>query len=419
MDRSSKWSLSILCLVFTLILFSCKDKPETSSDVPQTSAVANTGVETLPAEAEGQKPAFVGQTRIQAIQTSSKYRVDTLAKNLERPWGFTFLPDGRYLITEKPGRIRILAKDGSVGDTIVGVLPVHFQQDGGLMDIAIAPDFSNTRQIFWAYSEKRDTGYMPTIATGYLAKDEKSLERVSVIYRAGPAIGSVMHYGTTLLFDPEGYLLVTLGERYEPRVRVRAQALHSPFGKVIRIDRNGNAAPGNPFKASQDTLAEIWAYGFRDPQGIAFHPQTGELWLSDHGPRAGDEINVITPGANYGWPMIAYGLEYSKEPVNGGLTQADGMEQPVYYWDPAVAPAGITFYSGRLIPEWRNDLFVATLRGKHLVRLKIEGHKIVGEERLLTDLDKRLRGVKEGPDGALYVWTAEAEGYILRITNDE
>jgi glucose/arabinose dehydrogenase len=224
-----------------------------------------------------------------------------------------------------------------------------------------------------------------------------------------------MHYGTKLLVDNEGYLLATLGERFEPRVRVRAQALNSAFGKVIRIDRTGQGAPDNPFIDQEEALAEIWAYGFRDPQGMAFHPENGELWLSEHGPRAGDEINVITAGKNYGWPLISYGLEYNKELVNGGLTQAENMQQPIYYWDPAVAPAGICFYSGKLIPEWKNNLFVACLRGKHLIRLTLEGHKVTGEERLLTDWGQRIRGVCEGPDGALYLWTDEAEGHIIRI----
>lgn len=372
-------------------------------------------VETSPREAEGQQPAFPGQTRINAIRTQSVFRVDTVASGLDRPWGLDFLPDGRMIVTEKPGRIRIIDRSGAIGDSILGVLPVHFQQDGGLMDIAVAPDFSESRELFWAYSERRDTGYVPALARGELSADERNLENVTVIYRAGPAIGSVMHYGTKLLFDSTGHLLVSLGERFEPRVRTRAQELNSAFGKIIRIDRTGAAAPGNPFSNSTDALPEVWAYGFRDPQGLAFHPETGELWLSDHGPRAGDEINQVIAGKNYGWPVISYGLEYSREPVNGGLTQAENMEQPRYYWDPAVAPAGICIYSGKQIPEWKNNLFVACLRGKHLIRLTLDGHTITGEERLLADWGQRMRGVCEGPDGALYLWTDEAEGCIVRM----
>ncbi|MBK8502565.1 MAG: PQQ-dependent sugar dehydrogenase [Saprospiraceae bacterium] len=386
-----------------------------TADEEKDSDSIGVGVEMLPTEAQGQKPAFEGQTRIAAISSNTAYRIDTVVKGLNRPWGLDFLPDGRMIITEKPGRIRIIDLDGNLGDSIGGVLPVHFQQDGGLMDVVIASDFAKSREIFWSFSERKDTGYVPSIARGRIAVDEKNLENVTVIYRTEPAIGSVMHYGTKLLIDGEGYLLATMGERYEQRVRVRAQALNSAFGKVIRIDRTGHGAPGNPFIGREDALAEIWAYGFRDPQGMAYHPENGELWLSEHGPRAGDEINVITAGKNYGWPMISYGLEYNKELVNGGLTQSENMEQPIYYWDPAVAPAGICIYSGKLIPELKNNLFVACLRGKHLIRLTLDGHKVTGEERLLVDWGQRIRAVCEGPDGALYLWNDEAEGCVIRI----
>lgn len=395
------------------ILFCCQNGvQEEKKDLTASPA---TGVEALPKEAEGQMPAFDGQTRIKAIHTNSAFKLDTVTTGIDRPWGLDFLPDGRMIITEKPGRIRILTQDGQLGDTIAGVLPVHYQQDGGLMDIVISPGFSENREIFWSYSEKRDTGYVPAIARARLSGDETKLEEVEVIYRTGPAIGSVMHYGTKLLFDNEGYLLATMGERFEPRIRSRAQQLNSAFGKVIRIDREGAGAPGNPFLDEPDALPEVYAYGFRDPQGLAFHPETGVLWLSDHGPRAGDELNIVYPGKNYGWPQISYGLEYSREPVNEGKTQEEGMEQPQYYWDPAVAPAGICFYSGKLFPEWRDNLFVACLRGKHLIRLTLDGEKITGEERLLEDWNQRIRGVTEGPDGALYLWIDEGEGCVVRL----
>jgi aldose sugar dehydrogenase len=401
------WKYIFLLLI---ILPGCTGTTTENTDQQQVNSV-----ETSPREAEGQQPAFPGQTRINAIETQSVFRVDTVVSGLDRPWGLDFLPDGRMIVTEKPGWIRIVDQNGAIGDSIPGVLPVHFQQDGGLMDIAVAPDFSESRELFWAYSEKRDTGYVSALARGELSVDEHKLENVTVIYRAGPAIGSVMHYGTKLLFDSTGHLLVSLGERFEPRVRTRAQELNSAFGKIIRIDRTGAAAPGNPFSNRVDALPEVWAYGFRDPQGLAFHPETGELWLSDHGPRAGDEINQVIAGKNYGWPVISYGLEYSREPVNEGLTQAENMEQPRYYWDPAVAPAGICIYSGKQIPEWKNNLFVACLRGRHLIRLTLDGHTITGEERLLADWGQRIRGVSEGPDGVLYLWTDEAEGCIVRL----
>jgi len=401
-----------------MLMFSaCKNKMQDQTNSEPNVNSIEIGVETLPKEATGQIPAFPGQTRIDAIITQTSYHIDTVVTGLNRPWGLDFLPDNRMIITEKPGRIRLINQDGEIGDSIAGVPPVHFQQDGGLMDIVVGPDFEQTREVFWSYSEKKDTGYVPSIARGRLAEDEHSLKEVKVIYRTEPAIGSVMHYGTKLLFDREGFLLATMGERFEPRVRTRAQDLNSAFGKVIRIDRDGVGAPGNPFATDPKALPEVWAYGFRDPQGLAFHPETGELWLSDHGARAGDEINQVCAGKNYGWPLIAYGLEYSKEPINGGLTKADNMEQPLYYWDPAVAPAAICFYSGKLIPEWKNNLFVACLRGKHLIRLTLDGYQITGEERLLEDWGQRIRGVCEGPDGSLYIWTDEGEGCIVRLVS--
>jgi len=377
----------------------------------------NQSVETNAKIAPDQVPYFEGQTRIKSVETTTTYTIDTVAAGLNRIWGLAFLPDEKILITEKPGRMRIIDTNGFIGDTIAGLPPSHFQQDGGLMDVVLAPDFAQSREIFWSYTEKRDTGYVPAIARAKLVTDNGSLEEVQVIYRAMPAIGSVMHYGAKLLFDPTGHLLATIGERYEDRVRIRAQTLDSAFGKIIRIDRNGNPAPNNPFRTNGDTIGEIWALGFRDPEGLAFHPSTGQLWCSDHGPRGGDEINIVIPGENYGWPMISYGMDNSGKPVNGGLTQLPGMQQPRYYWDPAVAPAGISFYSGQLIPEWRNNLLVACLRGKHISRLIIEGDQVVGEERLLTKYDNRFRGVAEGPEGALYAWTDEEEATILRIKN--
>ena len=223
-----------------------------------------------------------------------------------------------------------------------------------------------------------------------------------------------MHYGCRLMFDPEGYLLASIGDRFEPRVRIRAQHLDSPFGKILRLDRDGGAAPGNPFADTPGALPEIWAIGFRHTQGMTRDPGTGLLWSTDHGARGGDELNLLVPGVNYGWPEVAYGQEYERIPIGEGITQRDGTNQPVYYWDPAVAPSGLTFYSGKEVAEWAGDLFVATLRGKHLVRLKIKDNKVMGEERLLEGLEQRIRGVKEGPDG-LYFWTDEGESGIFRI----
>lgn len=409
----------VICfLTFSVLAISigCKSQiseEASSEDIVET--VDDGSVESLPKEAPDQQPAFENQTRVAAVSTVTPVQVEVVAENLSHPWGITFLPDTRMLISEKTGTIRIITLQGEVGDTILGVPPVYYRQDGGLMDITLDPDYENNRTVYWAFSEPYDTGYIASVARGILSEDESQFNDVKVIYRAPPAVAGPMHYGVRLLFDNENQMLVALGERFEHRHRIKAQELSSAFGKIIRIDGEGQPSPGNPFADDPNALAEVYATGFRDPQGLAFHPETGDLWSSDHGTRAGDEINRIVAGGNYGWPIVAYGLEYSREPIYEGLTQKEGTIQPVYYWDPAIAPGGINFYSGANISEWENNLFVAALRGKHLARLVIENDKVVGEERLLTDLEQRLRTVIEGPDGNLYVSTDEDEGMIVRI----
>ena len=381
-----------------------------------SDSLATTSVETLPPEAIGQQPAFEGQTRAPAMQTQTPLNIEVVATGISYPWGVDFMPDNRMFITEKPGRMRIVTLTGEVSDSINGVPNVHFEQDGGLMDVVLDPDFPTTRMLYFGYSEPYDSGYLTAIASARLSEDERILENVNVIYRAAPPHSRAFHYGIRLLFDTDGYLLASFGERFFPYIRIKAQDLKSPLGKIIRLNKDGTPAPENPFADNPDAAPEVWALGFRDPQGMTWHPKTGDLWVSDHGPRGGDEIDLVNAGWNYGWPMISYGTEYSREPVNGGLTQMDGMEQPVYYWDPAVAPSGITFYYGSSIPEWHGNLFVATLRGSHLARLVVEDNRMVGEERLLADREQRLRSVVEGPDGALYVLTDTDDGQIIRIT---
>ena len=418
LSKLPPFCLLICCLIVCVFSLSIGCKSQVAEDTTSETSVEmidDGSVESLPKEAPEQQPAFDNQTRVKAVATETPLQVDIVASDLSHPWGITFLPDTRMLISEKTGTIRIISLEGVVGDTILGVPPVYYRQDGGLMDITLDPDFENNRNIYWAFSEPYDTGYIASVAKGVLSDDETQFNDVRVIYRAPPAVSGPMHYGVRLLFDQEDQLFVSLGERYEHRHRIKAQELSSAFGKIIRIDSEGAPSPGNPFEDDPNALAEVYATGFRDPQGLAFHPETGDLWSSDHGTRAGDEINRIVPGGNYGWPVVAYGLEYSREPINDGLTQKEGTLQPVYYWDPAIAPGGINFYSGANIPEWKNNLFVAALRGKHLARLVIEDNQVVGEERLLTDLEQRLRSVIEGPDGNLYVTTDEDQGMIVRI----
>lgn len=377
---------------------------------------SSNSVENMPTEAKGQLPAFPEQTRVRAVTTSTQFKLDTITTSLSYPWGLDFMPDHRMIVTEKTGSMHFVTMEGQVSDSIRGIPAVHFDRDGGLLDVAVAPDFSQSRLVYWVFAERYDTGYLAAIARGKLSRDEKRFEDVRIIYRAKPSHHDTYHYGSRLLFDKDGRLFACFGERFHTETRVLAQNKMFALGKVIRINADGTACSGNPFFDDKNALPVLWAIGLRDPQGMAFNPDTGDLWLSDHGPRGGDELNLILPGHNYGWPLISYGIEYDGTPVNGGKTQMQGMDQPVYYWDPAIAPGGLTFYDGALITEWKDNLFIAALRGKHLDRLVLKDNKVVGEERLLTELNQRIRTVKEGPDGALYVMTDSDPGALLRIS---
>jgi glucose/arabinose dehydrogenase len=387
-----------------------------------TSPRSETGapVETRPTIAKGQHPAFSGQTRVGSLKSATTFTVTTVANGLVQPWGLAFLPDGRMLVTEKRGMMRIVTQQGVVGNGIAGVPAVRAEGDGGLYDVKLDPDFATTRQVFWCYVEPVAGGSVTSVARARLSTDETKLENVQVIYRASPAYSGPNHNGSRMLFDAQGRLYVTFGERFDDEIRKKAQALDSSLGKIIRINRDGTAAAGNPYMATADAtpkaLPEIWSMGHRNPQGLAFHPQTGDLWETEHGPNAGDELNIIRPGADYGWPTIAYGIEYSGEPVNGGKTTQDGLEQPVYYWDPSIAPSGIMFYTGTMFPEWKNNLFVAALKGMHLNRLVIVDNKVMGEEQLLTDQKQRMRYVTQATDGSIYIITDDPQGRILRLS---
>jgi len=376
-------------------------------------------VETRSKVAPDQEPAFPGQTRAPEVQTETEYTVTVLADNLTEPWGLDFLPDGRMIVSEQPGNIRIVTINGEVGGPLQGVPPVRYQGSGGMYDLKLAPDFEQTRRVFWTYVATIDGEAMNYVASGRLSQDESGLEDVRIIYQIEPTRGGRFHFGSRLLFDREGQLYVTFGDHFR-NGRDQVQQLDSALGKIIRIDQDGTPAEGNPYIGNGNALPEIWSIGHRNPQGLAFNPVTNELWETEHGPLAGDEINVIKPGENYGWPIISYGLEYGGGPVNGtGLTQREGLEQPVYYWDPAVAPSGMTFYTGDLIPEWKNNLFIAALRGMHIIRLVIDNAatRVMGEERLLAGEEQRFRYVVQGPDGALYATTDEKQGRIYRIGN--
>lgn len=350
-------------------------------------------------------PAFEGQTRIAGVKTTTEYEATVLTEALNSPWGITSLPDGRFLITEKEGTMRIAAQDGTLSEAIAGVPEVNSNGQGGLLGITIDPDFEANRMVYWTFSENRPGGTLTAAAKARLSDDEKTLENVQVIYRATPAYDGRLHYGSRILFDRDGNIILSTGERSDLETRPQAQDLNSGLGKVIRITKEGDPAPGNPFEGQTDARPEIYSYGHRNVQGLAIHPETGDLWEAEFGPRGGDEINRIEPGKNYGWPTITYGIEYSGKRIGDSIQQLDGMEQPVYYYDPSISPSGITFYEGNTIPEWENNLFVAALSGMHIARLVIEDNNVVGEERLLAKEGQRFRAITQGKDGALYAVT--------------
>jgi glucose/arabinose dehydrogenase len=359
------------------------------------------------------KPAFTGQTRIGGVKTSTAYEGKSISEGLKNPWGIAVLPDGRLLITEKGGTMRIATTAGALGNNIAGIPSVNSAGQGGLLGVTIDPAFESNRMVYWTFSENTPEGNLTSVAKGKLSADEQRMENVTVIYRATPAYRGNLHYGSRILVDKSGNLIFSTGERSDRATRPQAQDLNSALGKVIRITKDGQPAEGNPFIGRSGARPEIYSYGHRNVQGLAFHPVTGDLWENEFGPRGGDELNLIQPGKNYGWPTITYGLEYSGAKVGDGITQKDGLEQPVYYWDPVLSPSGMTFYSGDQIPEWKNNLFIAGLNSNHIARLVISNNRVTGEERILPDEGQRFRDVAQGKDGALYAVTDQ--GRLYRI----
>jgi aldose sugar dehydrogenase len=360
------------------------------------------------------QPAFRGQTRAPEIHSNVTLNVETIAEGLNHPWSIQFLPDGRALVSERSGAMRVVARGAPLSPPIAGLPPVDAREQGGLLDIALSPAFATDRLVYWSYSEPRGGGRNSTsVARGRLSEDATRLANVQVIFRQEPPWRSAAHFGSRLVWDRDGHLFVTMGERFLPQSRVHAQDLVTDLGKVVRINADGSIPPDNPFVGRADARPEIWSYGHRNVQGAALQPDTGKLWTIEHGPRGGDELNAPQAGKNYGWPIIGYGIDYSGEKMGDGITQHEGMEQPIYYWDPVIAPSGMTFYQGSLFP-WRGDILIAALRGA-VVRLKLDGEHVVGEERLLTD-QGRIRDVQEAADGSVWVTTDEDEGRVLRLT---
>lgn len=377
--------------------------PDTSSAAPVETKAPNSNY----------KPAFAGQTRAPGVHTKTALSVTVINTALNQPWGICSLPDGRFLISEKSGRLLILNMDGTLAKTITGLPAVINSGQGGLLDVNVDPDFSANSMIYWDYAEEAGAGYLLAVAKGKLSADETKVENVQVIYRAQPAYSGILQYGSRIVFDPQGNLFVSTGERSGNDIRMKAQDLSAAIGKILHITKEGKAVAGGPFAGKANSLPEIYAYGFRNPEGMAWNPQTNELWEAEFGPRGGDEVNLIQAGKNYGWPVISYGIEYSGEKVGNGITQKDGMEQPLYYWDPVISPSGIAFYNSNVISEWKGNLFLGALSGQHICRLVLSGHKIIGEERLLADKNERFRALTQGKNGALYAITDGGKLYCI------
>ncbi|HYH37709.1 MAG TPA: PQQ-dependent sugar dehydrogenase [Azospirillum sp.] len=341
-------------------------------------------------------------------------RVATVAGGLEHPWGMAFLPGGGMLVTERPGRLRLVSAAGAVSEPIAGVPKVDARGQGGLLDVALDPDFGRNRLVYISYSEPGEGGNSTAVARGTLSDDARALRDVKVVFSQKPKVQSRLHFGSRLVFDRAGNLFVTLGERSDPQFRTRAQDLDSHFGKVVRIRPDGSVPKDNPFVGKAGALPEIWSYGHRNMQGAALHPATGALWASEHGPRGGDEINVPQPGKNYGWPVVSHGVNYDGTPVGTGQQKAPGMEDPVYQWTPVIAASGMAFYTADAVPGWKGSLFNGGLVCRCVVRLELDGTRVTHEERLFGELGQRIRDVRQGPDGALYLLTDDDRGALLR-----
>jgi glucose/arabinose dehydrogenase len=342
--------------------------------------------------------------------------VEPIAQGLSHPWAIEFLPDGNMIVTERGGKMRIVTKAGNLGEPLRGLPDVDVGGQGGLLDVALHPDFARNRLVYWSYSEAGKGGNSTAVARGRLSEDNTSLIDVEVIFSQKPKVPSRQHFGSRLVFDGNGHLFVTLGERSRERFRKQAQDLNSHLGKVVRLTEEGGVPQDNPFVNKPGALPEIWSYGHRNPQAAAINPATGALWEIEHGPRGGDEINIPEPGRNYGWPVVSYGVNYSGTPVGSGKKSAPGMEAPIYQWTPVISPSGMLFYTGEVFPQWKGNLFVGGLSAQALVRLELDGNKVTHEERLLRDLGLRIRDVAQGPDGSLFVVTDEDEGEILKIS---
>jgi glucose/arabinose dehydrogenase len=404
---SAKLFLYTSALLLSATTGSCADKPTN----PYTDTTNLPPVETRPAGTD-YKPAFPGQTRIGGIKTTTAYKVDKLATAIGRPWAIVPIPGGNFLVTDKSGFMQLFDGNGTLIKKITGLPAVDASGQGGLLDVAPDPDFNSNKIIYWSFSEKTGTVNLMAVAKGVLNEANGTVDNPVVIFRATPALKSNAHYGSRIVFDKDGNMFVSTGERSILEGRVQAQDLASGLGKIFKITKEGKPAPGNPFIGKAGAMPEIYSYGNRNVQSLDIHPVTGDLWECEFGPRGGDELNIIKAGKNYGWPIITYGTEYSGQKIGDAIQQKEGMEQPIYYWDPTLSPSGMTFYKGNAIPEWENNLFIGGLSGSHICRLVIKDNKVVGEERLLADKQERFRDVAYF-NGMLYAVTDNGNMYRI------
>ncbi|HET7681994.1 MAG TPA: PQQ-dependent sugar dehydrogenase [Xanthobacteraceae bacterium] len=339
-------------------------------------------------------------------------QVETVADGLQHPWALAFLPDGRMLVTERPGRLRVVTPDGKVSPPIAGLPKIFARGQGGLHDVAVDRGFSQNRTIYFCYAEPSGSGARTALARARLA-DEPYVENLRVIFRQEGPLSTGNHFGCRIVQMPDNNLFLTMGDHFTPRDE--AQNLSNHLGKIVRIAPDGSVPNDNPFAGRRGAKPEIWSYGHRNSQGAALHPSSGKLWMHEHGPRGGDEINIPQAGKNYGWPVIGFGVDYSGAKIHEG-TSKPGMEQPIQQWTPVIAPSGMAFYTADLFPQWKNNLFIGGLVARALVRLELEGEKVTKEERLLQELRQRIRDVRAGPDGALWLLTDSANGQLLRLT---
>lgn len=417
-------------LIFVLALAACGNGDTTEESTEDTETATEESTEDSDAETEESaddsetateesaesepkvtefEPAFPEQTRAPAVETEAELDVEVVVEGLGVSWGMEEFDTNRLLVTQRDSAELLIVnlEDGSVSEPIEGTPEVNNEDQGGLLDVTIAPDFDDSRLVFMTFAQDVEGGTVTAVGKGVLSEDEASLEDFEVIFQALPAYDGTLHYGGRITFDDDGNLFLTTGERSDVPIRERAQDLDAYLGKVIHITQDGEAVDTNPFIEDEDALDGIYSYGHRNIQGVDFHPETGYLWTVEFGPQAGDELNIIEPGNNYGWPIVSYGIDYTGELINDGISEHDaqGFVEPIYYWDPTSAPSGMSFYDNDAIPEWENNLFIGGLAPNYVVRVVIENDLIVGEERLLTEEGERFRDILVTEDGALIAIT--------------